>query len=761
MMHAFRRSWVVLFLLCLVSHRAFAAPEPVSVPALLPPKIDFSAICVPQPQAAEQAAVRRKAKRELLGGEPALVEQARALLERMSRKGDGAAAFLLGVFAETRKEYEQAASWYRVGISAKHPKSALALAALYRKGMVTPPTADSATHYHTLAENMLLARIARGECGTMFDMGMIYLRGQVVPEDAAAAEAWLGAAAKSNDPRAFLELSALYEQQKEISLALANLEQAALLRHPRAMRLLALRHFSGERVRKDAPFAVSLLEQAARLGDRKSAEILAAWYRGAWGGMVDDAKNLFWLEQAATFTDASPRNMFQLAEAYARGVNPKKGEKEALVLYRNAAKNGVREAFTRLGEAALYGRGTERDPEEALRLFEEGAKRGDGEAFQRLSAVYRCGMGTEPSEEQARAWEQKALAQEVPSALVGAAGLLAAQDSSDADDEAVRLLLRAREQGDPRAAALLALAHLNGRGVEESEALFRKRLKNALASSATRGEVLLTLARAWRKGEFVSVSPRQAVRYLEEAVRHGHGAAFYELGRRLLTGQDGFPKDAERGEALLEQGAQHGNIASSYLLGKMRLKQGGNPARQAEGARFLERAARAGHVGAATRLARACYEGEGTPVSRACSEYWMERAAQAYPCSASELTAIARNYADGAGVKQDAAQASMFYERAAALGSVIAMRELGLFYTGGKGGVTRNAEQGASWFLKAAKRGDARAMLELANGYAAGDGVPLSPKRALEWWKKSAAQGNQEAEKRVRQAQSSGYGTTQ
>jgi len=86
------------------------------------------------------------------------------------------------------------------------------------------------------------------------------------------------------------------------------------------------------------------------------------------------------------------------------------------------------------------------------------------------------------------------------------------------------------------------------------------------------------------------------------------------------------------------------------------------------------------------------------------------------------------------------------YERHAAEGSVVAMRELA-FYLQENGTTPDEAKTATAWLQKAADGGDAEAMVALAKAYAMGLGLPHSIERATALLETAAGAGSSEAQK--------------
>ena len=98
-------------------------------------------------------------------------------------------------------------------------------------------------------------------------------------------------------------------------------------------------------------------------------------------------------------------------------------------------------------------------------------------------------------------------------------------------------------------------------------------------------------------------------------------------------------------------------------------------------------------------------------------------------------------YRYGEGVSKDAAQAVVWYRKAAEQGLTFAQSTLGDAYANGEG-VPKDAAQAAVWYRKAAERGYANAQSNLGAEYSIGVGVPKDLVLAYMWRNLAAAQGD-------------------
>jgi TPR repeat protein len=109
--------------------------------------------------------------------------------------------------------------------------------------------------------------------------------------------------------------------------------------------------------------------------------------------------------------------------------------------------------------------------------------------------------------------------------------------------------------------------------------------------------------------------------------------------------------------------------------------------------------------------------------------------------SADAMLRLGNNYSRGQGVPQDEARALQYYQRAAELGSVIAMDNVGTFYGMGRG-TPVDKVRAMAWYRRAAVHGYVPAMNNLGVLYSAKFQGKPDYCQALEWFKKAAQGGN-------------------
>jgi localization factor PodJL len=121
---------------------------------------------------------------------------------------------------------------------------------------------------------------------------------------------------------------------------------------------------------------------------------------------------------------------------------------------------------------------------------------------------------------------------------------------------------------------------------------------------------------------------------------------------------------------------------------------------------------------------------------------------------------IAAIYSEDRTVKQDYAQALIWYERAAAQGFAPAQYRLGNLYEGGKG-TEKNLEQARLWYQRAAEAGNRMSMHNLAALYAGGSLGKQEFASAAEWFEQAAMRGMTDSQFNLGMLYARGLGVTQ
>ena len=110
---------------------------------------------------------------------------------------------------------------------------------------------------------------------------------------------------------------------------------------------------------------------------------------------------------------------------------------------------------------------------------------------------------------------------------------------------------------------------------------------------------------------------------------------------------------------------------------------------------------------------------------------------------------LAKLYEIGQGVQADASQARQLIERAAKSGHRIAMHDLALYYTDGRGGVSVDVPTAEKWFEQAAQHGVVDSQFNLAVLSESKPEPTRDVEKAFFWYNIAAQQGDQIAKQRV------------
>ena len=205
------------------------------------------------------------------------------------------------------------------------------------------------------------------------------------------------------------------------------------------------------------------------------------------------------------------------------------------------------------------------------------------------------------------------------------------------------------------------------------------------------------------------------------------------LGRACYLG-DGKAQDKIKAAIWFGRAAGQGNGEAQFLLGSMWADGDGVPQDAFEAAFWLRKAAAQDVPGAKALLQKITREAAERP------------RLDADPQDAAGRLALGRAYEEGDGVPWDAAQAAVWYRKAAEQGNAEARRRLGLLYEKGRG-VRQDAAQAAVWYRKAAAQGDAEALYRLGRLHAAGQGVPQDKDQATSLYLQAARQGHYPAQR--------------
>jgi uncharacterized protein len=230
-----------------------------------------------------------------------------------------------------------------------------------------------------------------------------------------------------------------------------------------------------------------------------------------------------------------------------------------------------------------------------------------------------------------------------------------------------------------------------------------------------------TLGSSYEYGFFgLSIDLTQALDWLTKSANQGYAEACYDLAQMYLKG-NGVAKNEALGVEWLRKAPDYG--PASLLMSDLYATGIGVPRDQSEALRWLRLSVGQGYDEAQFKLGERYRTGQGVEQDATEAVNWYSKALKTGPSYGSwhAANALGRMYETGDGVTQDLNKAADFFKLAGGLG----------------------ADNLFAIYTRQAGQGDAAAQFNLAKIYEYGDHKNLAT--AIDWYSKSAAQGNAEA----------------
>lgn len=661
------------------------------------------------------------------------------------------AGYALGRIFEEEGELSKAAAAYSRDASTGNPASALALAQLYESGKVTPPATSSANDMVTLAQNMLLEQMGKGDCEALTQLGTLYLRGESVPRDEATAAKWFEAAARGKHINAMLYLAKLYQRGVGVPHDRKKVQQlweeAAKLGNPEAMYNLGFSYVFGDYVDQNTAEGVKWLEQAAARYHLESMYLLYKVYRGDYGGQTNNELAIQWLRKASEHPAAKTEYIFELGENYKTGRLLPRDYGKALQEYLRAAKLGDVDGPFKAGELYQQGLGTKPEPKLALRFYRLAANRGNKEAMMAMYYNYFCGISVKYDAGKAQRWLDRAISNASYDGLLQAQQMYQQRNTSEDMEFALALLNRAASLGDRKAVLELAHIYHQGRpGVGKDEDKVKALLEQAVAPGEFRPDGLAGLASLYLEGDMVKRNPQKAIAMLNEAAKYHHAVSLRKLGKLYAKGVPGVPADPARSLTYLNEAASLGDAAAMLALAKHYRGAAVTEEDRQAALDWYTEAGLHGDPEAIMTLIRMYDGGVWVDKNDAKVQEWLSRLQSPESCKIPKDIYVAQVYTDGLGTKEDTKVAAAWFERAQRnpVVEISDMKSMALAYSRGYG-VKPDADKAFVWRLKLAEKGDVASMRGVAQMYADGIGTTQDIDEALRWYHKAAATGSANA----------------
>jgi TPR repeat protein len=196
--------------------------------------------------------------------------------------------------------------------------------------------------------------------------------------------------------------------------------------------------------------------------------------------------------------------------------------------------------------------------------------------------------------------------------------------------------------------------------------------------------------------------PRFNVTELETYAKRGDADAQFELGLRMITGEE-MKKDPAAGLQWMEKAANQKHLRAQFVMGSLYEDGAGVKKDESKAVEWYRKSADNGFAPAQFAVAMAYDLGKGIKQDPVKATEWLEKAAdQNHPQS---QTALAAKLERGVGVTKNISKAALYYLRAAQQDHVQAMSRLAnLYYTGS--GVPLDYRRAGAWYQRAAKSDD-------------------------------------------------------
>ncbi|MCX7173653.1 MAG: tetratricopeptide repeat protein [Proteobacteria bacterium] len=284
--------------------------------------------------------------------------------------------------------------------------------------------------------------------------------------------------------------------------------------------------------------------------------------------------------------------------------------------------------------------------------------------------------------------------------LMSAALLFSVVPGYAMNPDELSMTRQAAENGSASAQVLLAIAYLNGdAGLIKDGKLAALWFERAALQGSGYAEG--RLADLYADGNGVAKNLKIAADWRERAARRGNVDAQFKLGQMYLEGM-GVAQDRQRARNWLQSAAEEGNREAAYLLARMYREGLGGPEDQALADHWLYKSALGGYGAAEDTLS--WIKSFGHTYDKTVSHEAVRRLAEDGDVEAQYQLGL-RCYLGKGGEKRDLPQAVKWFERAAAQGQVMAMRNLAQILGRGEHGLPPDPRAAKAWIERADKAG--------------------------------------------------------
>ena len=370
------------------------------------------------------------------------------------------------------------------------------------------------------------------------------------------------------------------------------------------------------------------------------------------------------------------------------------------------AEGGGRQWIERAAHAYLVGDGVSRDERKAVRMFQMAAGMNDPTAINNLGVCHMAGTGVAKDEGKAVACYLKAAGMTVPPAMTNLGscyetGAGVAKDPT----EAARWYRKAADLDEPGGMRCVGWCYEHAFGVPANRKLaadwYRK------AAELNDPAAMTCCGNCYANGFGVVKDERLAVDWYRKAADMNQSVAMRNLGLCYENGI-GVRMDRKLAVEWYRKAVACNDSQAMVLLG-------------------------------------ACHEnGRGvTKDEKAAADLYVKAVEMSNPIA---MRVLGLCYLRGAGVTKDPVEAARLFRRGTELKDPVCMTNLGYCFATGAG-VMRDSGEALKWYRRAADLNEPMAMNNIGAWYEHGTGMSLGDdvKMAVEWYRKAAALGNENA----------------
>lgn len=688
-------------------------------------------------------------------------DEAKNILRVLVQNGDTTAILKLAKFLEIEGQYTKAEAMYKQSLGHhKDPIAPMALAYMYHnKDIIVPQiTTDS---FVILAQNMLLEKLARGQCNYFAKIGFMYLNLRGLTDNEKMAAEWLLPASKFNNAHAKQQLAKLIykgylndvSDKPSIKILLRD---AAQLGSAKAMYDLGVLLLEQDKSKNEGLFWLK------KSGERHNTKAIA-WLINFYKSQDDTYDDYIqWLEIASKHDEVESKYLVEYADVLRIKKTP--NYKNIFSLYERAGRMGNDDAVYKMGEAYKYGYGVEKNPAKSLRYYRLATEKGNLDAYEAIIDAYECGIGKNVNRKKVEKWKYRGEYH----------GLSSIYNKMDEELQTTqykisviksyipKIKLIAEEKNSSRAMIRLGVMYQYLGNNELS-----KKWLNRAFSLKNSGESMYHYAKELQNGIIIPTDIQKSKEFMLRAAGKNNISALKNLGQyfeksgKYITARKIFKKLYE-----------FGHYKSAINIANIEYELGNHDMAIS----YLKEIANNNYM-AMFELAKIYQD-----IDFKLSQDWFNRVQGNYICDTKYILKIAQSYIEGRnGAPKDFKLAKEWLARVqnfddlsdsnklhylslilnspsfkilpeyqAALNSLRAMainnnkqalHLLADYYLN----IEHNVEQAIYWLTKGADNGHSNAMVQIGKLYLSGYMVEQSNKVAIEWFEKAAADNNFEA----------------